>query len=73
MCRYEICIRPSVVLKNCLPIPIYYTRYRAVHWRLHTAHCTLHTPSGANTEFRTLEQGQIGCLEDMRHGQTMLR
>jgi vacuolar protein sorting-associated protein 13A/C len=51
---YVISIRPSVVLKNCLPIPLYYT-------------------SGARAEFRTLEQGEIGCLEDMRHGHTLLR
>ena len=52
--RYLISVRPSVVLKNCLPIPLYYT-------------------TGAKAEYKTLEQGEIGTLEDMIHEQTLLR
>eukprot|EP00092_Neocalanus_flemingeri_P033380 GFUD01036296.1.p1 GENE.GFUD01036296.1~~GFUD01036296.1.p1 ORF type:complete len:2741 (+),score=704.42 GFUD01036296.1:512-8224(+) len=51
---YNISIRPSVVLKNCLPMAVHYA-------------------CGSASSFSTLEEGQIGCLEDMRHGQTLLR
>ena len=52
--RYIISVRPSVVLKNCLPIPIFYT-------------------TGSRTDYKTLEQGDIGTLEDMRHDHTLLK
>ena len=53
--QYSISIRPSVVIKNCLPMPLHYS-------------------CGAQKDMATLEEGQIGCLEDIRHGQqTMLR
>jgi len=51
---YNISIRPSVVLKNCLPM-------------------SLHYACGDASTYSTLEEGQIGCLEDMRHGQTLIR
>ena len=51
---YSISIRPSVVLKNCLPMPLSFA-------------------CGGSTEFKDLQEGGIGCLEDMKHGQTLLR
>ena len=51
---YNISIRPSVVLKNCLPM-------------------SLHFACGNASNYSTLNEGEIGCLEDMRHGQTLLR
>ena len=52
--QYHISIRPSVVIKNCLPMPLFYS-------------------CGSQQEMASLEEGQIGCLEDIRHGQTMLK
>ena len=47
-------VRPSVVLKNCLPIPLFYA-------------------TGSRADYKTLEQGDIGTLEDMRHDHTLLK
>ena len=52
--QYSISIRPSVVIKNCLPMPLHYS-------------------CGAQKDVKTLEEGQIGCLEDIRQGQVMIR
>ena len=52
--RFSVSIRPSVVIKNCLPMP-------------------LHFACGTQKDMKTLEEGQIGCLEDIRHGQTMIK
>ena len=52
--QYRITIRPSVVIKNCLPMPLHYA-------------------CGNQRDMVTLEDGQIGCLEDLRHGQTLIR
>jgi len=51
---YTISIRPVAVLKNCLPVPLYYT-------------------SRGKDQFNTLSPGEIGVLEDIRHGQSLIR
>ena len=52
--QYHISIRPSVVIKNCLSMPLFYS-------------------CGSQQDMVSLEEGQIGCLEDIRHGQTMIK
>jgi vacuolar protein sorting-associated protein 13A/C len=52
--NYVISIRPLVLLKNCLPVPLFYS-------------------CGNQARFRALQEGESGCLEELRHGQTLIR
>ena len=56
-CQYRISIRPNVVIKNCLPMPLHYK-------------CS--SSPGNQRAMITLEEGQIGCLEDLRLGHTLI-
>ena len=52
--NYVISIRPLILLKNCLPVPLFYA-------------------CGNQDRFRPLQEGESGCLEELRHGQTLIR